>query len=380
MNIALKFCDLAKEIYSEREILLHRPIFSEKEGIYLQDCIASNYVSSIGNRVLEFEELIADFVGVKKAIACVNGTSALHVSLHALGVSSGTQVLTQALTFVATANSISYTGAEPVFIDVDIDTMGMSPKSLRRWLEGNTFKKGDQLVNIKNGKKISACLPMHTFGMPCRIKEIMEICLEYNIPLIEDAAESLGSYFENIHTGTFGRVGTISFNGNKIITTGGGGVIITNDEHLAKKIKHLTTTAKRTHQYEYFHDEIGFNYRMPNINAAIGVAQMGRLPDMLKAKEIVTNKYKEFFNTLSVDFMNQINNAKSNKWLNAIIFSSKEERNTFLKITNENGVMTRPIWDLMSNLPMYYNCEHDGLINSKWLAERVVNLPSSVPN
>lgn len=379
MDIERKFCDLVKNIHCESPVLLHRPVFLGNEVDYLSDCITSNYVSSVGARVIEFEELIANFVGAQRAIACVNGTSALHVALHTMGVGSGTQVLTQALTFVATANAISFCGAEPLFIDVDIDTFGMSPESLRVWLEANVRSEGKRLINKNNGKEIIACLPMHTFGLPCRIKEISSICNEYGIVLIEDAAESLGSSFQDSHTGTIGKIGTFSFNGNKIITTGGGGMVVTNDEQLADRIKHLTTTAKRPHQYEYYHDEIGFNYRMPNVNAAIGVAQMENFTEILMAKEKLAKIYSDFFAESTIKFACPIDEAKTNYWLNAIILNNRVDRDNFLKITNDNNIMTRPIWNLISDLPMYVNCEHDGLANSKWLVDRVINIPSSVP-
>ena len=374
------FIEKVREVYGAGEIQLHRPVFSGNELLYLSECITSNFVSSVGSRVNEFEETVSNFVGSKKAIACVNGTSALHVALHSIGVKCETQVLTQALTFVATANAISYCGAEPVFIDVDSDTLGMSPEALRVWLQANTSIKNKKLINKNSGKEILACLPMHTFGFPCRIKEISEICYEYGIQLIEDAAESLGSYFNSKHTGTFGRAGIFSFNGNKIITTGGGGLVVTDDEELAVQIKHLTTTAKKPHAYDYFHDEVGFNYRMPNINAAIGVAQIEKLPDILKEKADVAKIYSKFFEQVSINFIRPLNKANANNWLNAIILNDQKERDSFLQVTNNNGILTRPIWNLLSELPMYKKCENDGLSNSRWLVERVVNIPSSVPN
>ncbi len=375
-----KFIEFVRGIYGENEVLLHRPIFLGNENSYLSECIKSNFVSSVGKRVDEFEDLIANFVGSRRAVACVNGTSALHVGLHALGVQPGVQVLTQALTFVATANAISFCQAEPVFIDVDVDTLGMSANSLRNWLEENALKAGGKLINKNSGKEIAACLPMHTFGLPCRIEEISSICEMYDIPLVEDAAESLGSYINKKHTGSLGRLGTFSFNGNKIITTGGGGMLVTDDEQLADRLKHLTTTAKRPHSFEYYHQEIGFNYRMPNINASIGVAQMEQLQLILKEKEKVAESYTEFFKDMPCRLVRPIVGTKANNWLNAIILNDRSERDNFLKDTNTNGIMTRPIWDLMSELPMYVNCENDGLVNSKWLVDRIVNIPSSVPN
>ena len=380
MKTAYDFIELAKKIYSEHDIALHRPIFSDREIDYLSECISSNFVSSVGKRVDEFENLFAHFVGVNRAIACVSGSSALHIALKALGVCSGTQVITQALTFVATSNAISYCGAEHIFVDVDVDSLGMSPRSLRSWLENNVVIESGKAKNKYNGKIISCCLPMHTFGLPCRIKEIAEICSWYGIPLLEDAAESLGSRVDNLHTGTFGLAAAFSFNGNKTITTGGGGMIVTNNIELANKLKHLTTTAKRPHAFEYFHDEVGYNYRLPNINAAIGVAQMEILDMILERKRELAATYKSFFSAKGVTFVEPISGSQPNNWLNAIILNNRAERDQFLQITNDSGVMTRPLWNLMTDLPMYSMCENDGLTNSRWLLDRVVNIPSSVPS
>ena len=380
MHDISEFVNFTKNIYRQDEILLHRPIFSNLEVQYLKECISSNFVSSVGKRVVEFEDLVADFVGVKRAVACVNGTSALHMALKAVGVNPGSQVITQALTFVATSNAINYCGADHIFIDVDIDSLGMSPLALKAWLDENVTIKAGKSVNKNNGKIISCCLPMHTFGMPCRINEIAEICLSHGIPLVEDTAESLGSRVENQHTGTFGAAAAFSFNGNKIITTGGGGMVVTNDTELADKLKHLTTTAKRPHAFEYFHDEVGYNYRLPNINAAIGVAQMEILDQILERKRELAESYKHFFSIKGIKFVEPINGSVSNNWLNAIILNNRAERDQFLQITNDSGVMTRPIWNLMTDLPMYSMCENDGLRNSRWLVDRVVNIPSSVPD
>ena len=367
-------------IYGDDFIPLHRPIFAGNEKLYLADCVDSNFVSSVGVKVTEFESKITDFTGSKFAVATVNGTSALHMCLHLSGVGRRDEVITQPLTFVATGNAISYCGANPIFVDVDKDTMGLSPYSLQSFLEKNAELIDGVAYNINTGKIIKACVPMHTFGFPCRIKEISEICKKWNIALIEDAAESLGSYFENRHTGTFGRLAAISFNGNKIITTGGGGMIITDDEDLAKRAKHLTTTAKVPHAYEFVHDEVGYNYRMSNINAALGCAQLEKLKSMLVQKKEIALRYTEFFEDLGIKLLKPIENANPNNWLNAIILNSKEERDDFLTFTNENGVMTRPVWRLLSDLKMFRNFQNDGLENSKWLEARVVNLPSSVPN
>ena len=374
------FVSLVKSIYGPEFVPLHRPIFAGSEKQYLIDCIDSNFVSSVGEKVTEFEREIADFTGSKYSIATVNGTSALHICLHLAGVGCGDEVITQALTFVATGNAISYCGANPIFIDVDKDTMGLSPSSLRSFLEEYAEIRDGVSFNKQTGRIIKTCVPMHTFGFPCRINEISAICNQWNIALIEDAAESLGSYFKNRHTGTFGRLSAISFNGNKIITTGGGGMIITDDENLAKRAKHLTTTAKVPHAYEFVHDEIGYNYRMPNLNAALGCAQLEKLESMLEQKKEIARRYAEFFEDLGINILKAIESAFPNNWLNAIILNSKEERDDFLSFTNENGVMTRPVWRLLSDLKMFQSFQTDGLKNSKWLEARVVNLPSSVPN
>ena len=343
------------------------------------DCIDSNFVSSVGEKVDEFERLIAEFTGSRFAVATVNGTSALHACLHLAGVSNNDEVITQALTFVATCNAISYCGASPVFIDVDKDTMGMSPVALEVFLNEFCEIRDGFTHNKKSGKIIKACVPMHTFGLPCRIEEISYICKKWNLALVEDAAESLGSYYDEKHTGTFGILSAISFNGNKIITTGGGGVILTNNESLAKRAKHITTTAKVSHPYEFVHDEIAFNYRLPNLNASMGCAQFERLPEMLKAKEEIMLKYKAFFSKFGVSMISPIDSAIANNWLNTVLFEDKSQRDEFLKYTNENGVMTRPVWKLMANLSMFQDFYCDSLLNSKFLEERLVNIPSSVP-
>lgn len=371
---------LVRDIYGPGYIPLHRPVFVGNERQYLLDCIDSNFVSSVGAKVTEFEQQIADFTGAKFAIATVNGTAALHVALLLAGVNQGDEVISQALTFVATCNAISYSGATPIFIDVDLDTMGLSPVALQQFLVRNAEKRNGFVWNKATGRRIRACVPMHTFGLPCRIKEILDICMEWGIVLVEDAAESLGSCIGNQHTGTFGTLGTLSFNGNKIITTGGGGMIITNDEFLAKRAKHITTTAKIPHPYEFIHDEIGYNYRLPNLNAALGCAQMENLSSILKAKNNIKQRYHSFFESIGIQMATPLSGYTSNNWLNAIILNNKVDRDSFLKYTNEHGVMTRPIWRLMSDLEMFQSCQHDGLENSRWLEARIVNIPSSVPN
>ncbi len=359
-------------------IPLHEPRFIGNEKKYLNECIDSTFVSSVGKFVDEFEEKIANYTGAKYAIATSNGTSALHISLLLANVKQNDEVITQSLTFVATCNTINYCGAQPIFVDVDRDTMGLSPSALKDFLKNNASVKNQQCINNKTGRVIKACVPMHTFGHPCRIDEIKDICDQYHIVLIEDAAESLGSIYKNKHTGTFGQMGVMSFNGNKIITAGGGGCIVTNNEVLAKKAKHLTTTAKVPHKWNFNHDMVGYNYRMPNINAALLVAQLESLDNFINSKRKLASMYKKFFNGADCTFVSEPMDSKSNYWLNSIILKNKHQRDEFLDETNSHNVMTRPIWTLMNKLPMYKNAQCDNLMNSKWLAERVVNIPSGV--
>ena len=332
----------------------------------------------MGKYVGELEENIASYTGAKFAIATSNGTSALHISLLLANVGQSDEVITQPLTFIATCNAISYCGAQPIFIDVDKDTMGLSPSSLKYFFENNTTVKNNQCINNKTSKVIKACMPMHTFGHPCRIDEIKEICDTYHVFLIEDAAESFGSLYKGKHTGTFGQMAAFSFNGNKVITSGGGGCIITDDKILAKKAKHLTTTAKVPHKWEFIHDMVGYNYRMPNLNAALAVAQLENIDDFINSKRKLANSYKEFFSTQEPTFFKEPEQSMSNYWLNTILLKNKDQRDKFLEETNSCGVMTRPIWTLMNQLPMFEHAQCDDLINSKWLNDRVVNIPSSV--
>jgi len=295
------------------------------------------------------------------------------------GVERDDEVLTQALTFIATCNAISYIGAHPVFIDVDKDTMGLSPKAVKAWLEANAEIKNNACYNKDTGRRIKCCVPMHTFGHPVHIEELVEVCKEWHIELVEDAAESIGSFYKGKHTGTFGKIGAISFNGNKTITTGGGGMLLFMDEKLGQLAKHLTTQAKVPHRWEFVHDHIGYNYRMPNINAAIGCAQMEYLEEFVLNKRETATKYVEFFqNIKDVEFFTEPADCRANYWLNAVILKDKEAQLEFLQQTNDNGVMTRPIWELMNRLPMFEHCQNDGLKNTIWFADRVVNIPSSV--
>lgn len=355
------------------------PKFVGNEKKYLEECIDTTFVSSVGKFVDRFEEDMAHYTGTKKAVVCVSGTNALHMSLLLVGVERDDEVLTQALTFIATCNALSYIGVHPVFIDVDRNTMGLSPDAMKEWLAKNAEIRNDQCYNRNTGRRVKACVPMHTFGHPVRIDEIVNVCAEYHIELVEDAAESIGSKFKGQHTGTFGKVGAISFNGNKTITTGGGGMMLFQDEELGKLAKHLTTQAKVPHRWEFRHDHIGYNYRMPNINAALGCAQLENLDLYIESKRRVAAEYEEFFSHIpDVEFFVDSDNTFSNYWLNAVIMKDKESQLDFLQQTNDNGVMTRPIWELMNRLPMFENCENDGLKNTIWFADRVVNIPSSV--
>jgi perosamine synthetase len=367
--------------YKTKEFIpLHEPRFIGNEKKYLNECIDSTFVSSAGKFVDEFEEKIASYTGAKYAIATSNGTSALHVSLLLANVEQNDEVITQPLTFVATCNAIRYCGAQPIFVDVDRDTMGLSPSALKEFLENNTSVKKQQCVNNKTGRVIKACVPMHTFGHPCRIDEIKDICNKYYIFLIEDAAESVGSFYKDKHTGSFGQVGVMSFNGNKIITAGGGGCILTSDKRLAKKAKHLTMTAKVPHKWDFNHDMVGYNYRMPNLNAALLVAQLENLDNFIHSKRKLANMYEDFFKATDYTFVKEPTECKSNYWLNSILLQNKQQRDEFLNEANSKNVMCRPIWTLMNKLPMFEYAQFDDLTNSEWLEERVVNIPSSVIN
>ncbi len=369
-----------RALYGDEFIPLHRPVFNGNERQYLVDCIDSNFVSSVGKEIIQFEQMVCDYTGAGFAVATVNGTAALHASLICAGVSAGDEVISQPLTFIATCNAISYAGATPVFVDVDRDTMGMSPTALRAWLEQNTVQRGGVCVNKTTGSVVRACVPMHTFGLVLRIREIAEICIEHNIVLIEDAAESLGSWDGDTHTGRFGKMSTLSFNGNKVITTGGGGMILTEDEETAKALKHLTTTAKVPHATEFVHDQIGYNYRLPNLNAVLGVAQMQTLPSMMAIKAEIADNYKAVAKTQGWNLKTAREGTTSNNWLIALCMDTPQERDAFLAQTNAAGVMTRPIWRLMNELAMFKHCQHDGVANAKWLEQRIVNISSGVPD
>ena len=360
-------------------IPLHEPRFIGKEKEFVSQTIDSTFVSSVGQYVNQFEEDIAKYTGSKKAIGIVNGTSALHLSMLIAGVKPGDYVITQALTFVATCNAIHYCQAEPILIDVDKKTLGLSPIALETWLEENAFVDTDQVCKLKNSKRaIKACIPMHTFGHPVEIDTLATICNVWKLAMIEDAAESLGSLFKDTHTGTFGLMGTLSFNGNKIITTGGGGAILCNEE-LYLKGKHLSTTAKKPNDIHFVHDEIGFNYRLPNINAALGCAQLESINLFVKQKRQLAEEYAQLLKNSNLDFFKEPKNCRSNYWLNTIICHDESQRNELLNYMNTREIMTRPVWTPMNKLPMFKNSLSDSLQNTLWLEERIVNIPSSPP-
>lgn len=360
---------------------LHVPRFAGQEKEYLLDCIDSTFVSSVGEYVDRFEQRIAEFTGASHAVAVVNGTSAIHVALRLAGVTTNDWVITQPLTFIATCNAIRYQGANPLFVDIDAATLSLSATKLAEFLAREAFvDDGGECRHRTSGSKIAACLPMHTFGHPAQIDKIRSVCSQYRIPLIEDAAESLGSYYRGKHTGTFGAAGTLSFNGNKIATSGGGGVIVTNEAKLAQRAKHLTTQAKQPHAWEYIHDEIGYNYRMPNLNAALACAQLEMVPEFLEKKRRVAEAYVDFFAPFEATFVTEPSEAISNYWLNTILLKDRAERDAFLTYTNNEQIMTRPAWQLMHRLPMFASAMRSDLLVAEELADRLVNIPSSVPS
>lgn len=362
----------------ESPVPLHAPRFLGNEKRYLSECVDSTFVSYVGKFVTEFEQHIQTLTGAKYAVAMVNGTAALQMALLAIGIQPGEEVITQALTFAATAAGIKHAGAEPSFVDVDRDTMGMSPDSLKRYLNEYCEARIDGIYNKRTGRRIRAVMPMHTFGHPARMDEISSICKEYGLDLVEDSAESIGSLYKGVHTGTRGRAAILSFNGNKPVTTGGGGMLITNEEAIAERARFISTTAKRKHRWEFYHEEVGYNLRMPNVNAALGCAQMEYFDKTLANKRDTAEKYRAYFKDIGVSFFVEPHGTRSNYWLNAIILENRDERESFLEYSNDNGVQTRPIWTLMSKLPPYAGCSRTDLPNAGWLEDRVVNIPSSV--
>ena len=374
------FVQFVRQIFGKPEgfIPLHEPRFTGNEKQYVIDAIDSTFVSSVGRYVDRFEEQIRDYTGASYAIATVNGTASLHIALLLAGVERNDLVLTQPLSFVATSNAIAYTGAEPCFIDVDPNTLSLSPDALAEFLKSQTTIKNGGCYHTDTGKRISACVPMHTFGHPARISELVEICTAHGIPVVEDAAESLGSTYDGQQTGTFGLLGTYSFNGNKTITSGGGGMVVTNDERLGKLAKHLTTQAKVPHRWEFNHDQTGYNYRLPNLNAALACAQMEQLDGFIANKRDLARQYEAFFRDKPAHFVAQPTHSESNYWLNAILLANRAERDDLLTYTNDQGIMTRPVWTLLSSLPMLRHCLTDGGTNAQHIEDRLVNIPSSV--
>ena len=374
-----KTVNFIKQLYGQENVPLSVPKFIGNEKKYLEECIDTTFVSSVGQFVDRFEKDMAAYTGAKRAVVCVSGTNALHMAMMLAGVERDDEVLTQALTFIATCNAISYIGAHPVFIDVDKSTMGLSPDAVKEWLVKNAEIKNGQCYDKNTGRRVKACVPMHTFGHPVRIEDLAYVCKEYHLELVEDAAESIGSKYKGIHTGLFGKVGALSFNGNKTITTGGGGMLLFMDEDLGALAKHLTTQAKVPHRWEFRHDHIGYNYRMPNINAALGCAQLEHLDEYIADKRETAKAYAEYFKDKDgIIFFTEPENSFSNYWLNVVILPDHDKQLEFLQETNDNGVMTRPIWELMNRLPMFEHCQHDHLVNTFWFADRVVNIPSSV--
>jgi perosamine synthetase len=371
------------ELYPGREVIgLHEPTFTGNEKAYVLDAIDSTFVSSVGKYVDRFEEMVAEYTGAARAVAAMNGTAALHAALHLMGVGREDLVITQPLTFVATANTIRYCGADPVFVDVDDDTLGLSPEAVGRFLDKQCeMDAAGGVIHSATGRRVAACVPMHTFGLPMRIKELVELCDWWNIPVIEDAAESLGSFVGETHTGRFGKIGILSFNGNKTITTGGGGMIITDDDEVGRRAKHITTTAKAPHQWEYVHDELGFNYRLPNLNAAFGCAQLEQLDQKIAAKVEIARRYREVIGASDIEnsqyqMIETRTGTRSNYWLNAIRCPDRSARDAMLTAFNEERIMARPIWELMYRLPAFSTAIKNSCPLAERLVHNVVNLPS----
>jgi aminotransferase in exopolysaccharide biosynthesis len=374
-----KITSYIKNLYPyQNPVLLHCPEFLGNEKKYLNECIDTKYVSYIGRFVVDMENKIKEITGTKYAVALANGTSALHILLLAIGIEPGDEVITQSLSFAATSAAIVHAQGKPVFVDIEKTTLGMSPESLRAFLVKNTEIIDRKCINKKTGKNIKAVIPMHTFGHPVKIEEIQKICDEYSLILIEDSAESLGSLYKGKHTGTFGKAGIFSFNGNKLVTTGGGGMVITDDETIANKIRHISTTAKRPHRWEFYHDEAGYNLRMPSINAAVGLAQLEYFEKIIENKRETAQLYQKYFDTIGIKCVVEPPNTQSNYWLNAILLDDRNQRDEFLAYTNDNGVQTRPAWTLLHTLPPYRNCQHTEMPNAEYIADRLVNIPSSV--
>lgn len=362
--------------FTDASVSLHAPVFMGNEKKYLIDALDSTFVSSVGAYVDKMERMLEEYTGAARTVVCVNGTSALEVALHIAGVTYGDYVITQPISFIATVNAISHAGAKPVFVDIDPVNLGLSPRALKVFLEERCHVEGGTCVFKENGRRIAACVPMHTFGLPCAIDEIVEICAEWHIELVEDAAEALGSWYKGKHCGRFGRFGCLSFNGNKTVTTGGGGAVLTDNLEEGKLIKHLTTTAKLPHKWEYRHDHIAWNFRMPNINAALGCAQMELLDTILEKKHWRAKRYAELLRETPWTFMKEPENTRSNYWLCAVLFNNRMERDAFLEESNASGFMTRPVWTPLNTLPMYEDCICGNLSIAENIVDRLVNIPS----
>ena len=379
-DLSMRVLTALRSALGVRPAVLHEPSFSGNEWIYLKECLDSTFVSSVGKFVDRFEDQLTEFTGAKYAVAVVNGTAALHIALKLAGVKAGDEVLIPALTFIATANAVTYCNALPHFVDSEATTLGVDPIKLRDYLFSHTQQSSNQCINIATGRVIRALVPMHTFGHPVDMDGLLSVARDFNIALVEDAAESLGSYYHGQHTGTFGLMGTLSFNGNKTITTGGGGAILTNNGELAQHAKHLTTTAKLPHAWEFRHDEIGYNYRLPNLNAALGCAQLEQLPEKLSDKKRLFEHYKIFFEQVQgLKLLSEPDNCQSNYWLQTLLLdiSNEDERNTILQATNDAGFMTRPAWHSMDELTQFKGCPQMDLAVAKSLTRRIINIPSS---
>lgn len=366
---------------TERFLPLHEPLFRGNENKYVKECIDTGWVSSVGKFVDRFEKDLAAYTGVKRAVAVVNGTSALHICLILAGVKAGDEVLVPALTFVATANAVTYCQAVPHFVDSCYETLGLDPDKLEYYLSEIAEIRNGRCYNRKTGRRISAVVSMHTFGHPVDMDKVNAVAEKYHLKVVEDCAESIGSLYKGKHTGNFGLVSAMSFNGNKTITTGGGGAVLTNDEELGKLAKHLTTQAKMPHKWEFRHDMVGYNYRMPNINAALGCSQLEELPDFLVKKRALAEKYRKFFEgNESVDFFIEPDFAKSNYWFNALLLKPElaHMRDRLLVLLNDNNIMSRPVWNLMYTLEMYKDCPRMDCSNAEDIGRRLVNIPSSV--
>ena len=380
MTISEQVIAAIRTVVGSSPAVLHEPTFNGNEWRYVKECLDSTFVSSVGEFVNRFETDLADFTGSRYAIAVVNGTAALHIALMLADVKPGDEVLMPPMSFVATANAVVYCGANPHFVDCHESTLGIDPVKLRDYLSTQTELRSDHCVNKSTGRIIRALVPVHTFGHPVDLEGLISIARDYKLAMIEDAAESLGSTYQGQHTGTFGLIGTLSFNGNKTITTGGGGAILLDDPNLAKRAKHLSTTAKLPHRWEYLHDEVGYNYRMPNLNAALGCAQLEQLPEFLESKRRLFGRYQKAFHSIpQIRLFSEPEGSHSNYWLQTLVLEESvvDQREEILESTNSVGLMIRPVWKLLHKLAPYSDCPSAALPVAESLEHRIVNLPSS---